>query len=173
MKKNLMSVIILALVCVNLVLTAILMFTIVPQTKSANQLIEKVCQAIDLDLTTGDGAGTSNIPTENLVQFVLNEGEKNNIKLAKGEDGKTHYASVSVSLSLNKESEGFKSYGTAGLEERDTIILGNITDIIGKYTVDEFDTNRDEIKDEILEDLQSMFGADFIVGINFPTAMTD
>ncbi len=173
MKKNLMSVIILALVCVNLVLTAILMFTIVPQTKNANQLIEKVCQAIDLDLTSGEGAGVSNIPTENLVQYVFNEGETTTVKLAKGEDGKTHYALISVSLSLNKESEGYETYGTAGLDERDTIIMDNITGTIGKYTVDEFDENREDIKDEILKDLQSMFGSDFIVGVNFPKATTD
>lgn len=173
MKKNLMSVIILALVCVNLVLTAILMFTIVPQTKNANQLIEKVCQAIDLDLNTGDGTGAANIPTENLVQYVFNDGETTTIKLAKGEDGKTHYALVSVSLSLNKESDGYKTYGTEGLDERDTIILDNVTGTIARYTVDEFDENREEIKSEILKDLQSMFGSDFIVGVNFPKATTD
>ena len=40
MKKNLMTLIILALVVVNLVLTAILMFTIVPQTQKANEMME-------------------------------------------------------------------------------------------------------------------------------------
>ena len=48
MKKNLMTVIILALVLVNLVLTAILAFTIIPQTRKSNQLIDKIASAIDL-----------------------------------------------------------------------------------------------------------------------------
>lgn len=43
MKKNLMSVLILALVVANLILTAILMISVVPQTKKANELINKVC----------------------------------------------------------------------------------------------------------------------------------
>ena len=50
MKKNLMTVIILALVLVNLVLTAILAFTIIPQTRKSNQLIDKIASAIDLEL---------------------------------------------------------------------------------------------------------------------------
>ena len=46
MKKNLMSVIILALVFANFVLTAILMFTVIPQTKKANNLIDQICEAV-------------------------------------------------------------------------------------------------------------------------------
>ena len=53
MKKNLMTVIILALVLVNLVLTAILAFTIIPQTRKSNQLIDKIASAIDLELEDG------------------------------------------------------------------------------------------------------------------------
>lgn len=173
MKKNLLSVIVLALVSVNLVLTAILMFTIIPQTENANKLIIKVCEAIDLDLSSGEGSGVTNIPTENLAQYVLNDGETTTINLKKGEDGKSHYALISISLSLNKESDGYKTYGTAGLDERDTIIMNNITEIVGQYTKEEFLSNRADIQEEILDDLQTMFGADFIVGVNFPQATTD
>ena len=63
MKKNLISVIILALVLTNLVLTALLIFSVLPQTKKANQLIEKVCKAIDLDLNSGAASGTTNNPS--------------------------------------------------------------------------------------------------------------
>ena len=41
MKKNLMSVLILALVVANLVLTAILMISVVPQTKKAMNWLRK------------------------------------------------------------------------------------------------------------------------------------
>ena len=64
MKKNLMSVIILALVLVNLVLTAILTFTIIPQTKKSNQLVDQVCSAIDLELESGDAQATPTVPIE-------------------------------------------------------------------------------------------------------------
>ena len=56
MKKNLISVLILALCFANLVLTALLIFTIIPETKKANNLIDQVCQAISCLLYTSDAA---------------------------------------------------------------------------------------------------------------------
>ena len=59
MKKNLISVLILALCFANLVLTALLIFTIIPETKKANNLIDQVCQAISLDLNSGTATSGS------------------------------------------------------------------------------------------------------------------
>ena len=53
MKKNLMSVLILAMVMVNLVLTALLTLTVFPQAQKANELVTKVASAIELDLESG------------------------------------------------------------------------------------------------------------------------
>lgn len=50
MKKNLLTVIILALVLVNLILTAVLAFSVIPQTKKSNELIDQVCAAINIEL---------------------------------------------------------------------------------------------------------------------------
>ena len=63
MKKNLISVLILALVLANLILTAILAFTIIPQTKKSNELIDQVCSAIDLELESGSNI---TVPIENI-----------------------------------------------------------------------------------------------------------
>ena len=71
MKKNLMSVLILALVVANLILTAILMISVVPQTKKANELINKVCSAIDLELEGGKENSSIDIPMEQ-VETVQN-----------------------------------------------------------------------------------------------------
>ena len=54
MKKNLMSVLILALVLVNLVFTAILTFSIVPATSNANKLIEEVAKSTRRKETVDD-----------------------------------------------------------------------------------------------------------------------
>ena len=45
MKKNLMSVLILALVFVNIILTAVLAFSIIPSVKKTNQLVDKIGRA--------------------------------------------------------------------------------------------------------------------------------
>ena len=75
MKKNLISVVILALVFANFVLTALLMFSVLPETKKANTLIEKVCSAIDLDLNSGAATGTSNISIDDQEIYKVSEGD--------------------------------------------------------------------------------------------------
>ena len=66
----------------NFVLTALLMFSVLPETKKANTLIEKVCSAIDLDLNSGAATGTSNISIVVLVIFKVSEGEDLTTNLA-------------------------------------------------------------------------------------------
>ena len=90
MKKNLISVVILALVFANFMLTAILMFSVLPETKKANNLIEKVCSAIDLDLNSGAANGTNNIPIDQQEIYKVSAGEDISTNLAKGDDGKSH-----------------------------------------------------------------------------------
>ena len=105
MKKNLMSVIILALVFANFVLTALLMFTVLPETKKANQMIEDVCNAVDLELNSGAATGLSNTSMDKIKAYAINNGEKMLMSFANGEDKKKHILSASVSLSLNTESD--------------------------------------------------------------------
>ena len=104
MKKNLITVIILALVVVNLVLTAVLTISIVPETKKANELITKVCSAIDLDLQAGDTAGSLAINVEDMYDYAVNGGETMTINLKNSGDGKDHYGILGISLSLDNSN---------------------------------------------------------------------
>ena len=147
MKKNLISVLILALVFANFVLTAILMFTVLPETQKANTLIEKVCSAI--------------------------EGEKITTNLAKGNDGKSHYAIVKVSLVLNKKSDNYGTYNQEFLANQDETIKNDVIQVIGQYTLDEFEANKEQVKSEILSDMQKLFGADLVIGVNFSESTSE
>lgn len=171
MKKNLMSVIILALVFANFVLTAILIFTVLPESKKANQLIDKVCSAIDLELNSGGTTGPSNIPIEQIETYKVNAGESMTMNLA-AENGQSSYAVVSISLSLNKKSDNYEKYTQEELTAKDDVICSHIIEIIGRYTKEEFNSDRATIQNEILVDMQTMFGSDYIVGVNFSEATT-
>ena len=173
MKKNLISVLILALVFANFVLTAILMFTVLPDTKKANTLIEKVCSAIDLDLNSGGTNETSNIPIDQQDTYKVNEGEKITTNLAKGNDGKSHYAIVKVSLVLNKKSDNYATYNQEFLANQDETIKNDVIQVIGQYTLDEFETNKEQVKSEILSDMQKLFGADLVIGVNFSESTSE
>jgi len=146
MKKNLMTVIILALVFANFVLTAIMMFTVVPTTQKANELITKVCEAIDLELNSGAATGLSNLPVDQIATYNVSGGETMTINLADGD----HYALVAVSLSINKESDRYKDATTTILTEQESIIKNTINQIIRQYTKDEILKNAPKAQDEIV-----------------------
>jgi flagellar FliL protein len=168
MKKNLISVLILALVLANFVLTAILMFTVMPQTKKANELIEQVCSAIDLDLNSGAvTTGTSNVPIDKQEIYKVNAGETIPINLAKGDDGVAHYAAVGVSLVLNTESENYEKFNQDFLTSQDDSIKDDINKVIGSYTYEQFTTEQDQAREQILLDMQDIFGSDYVIGVNF------
>lgn len=171
MKKNLISVIILALLLVNLVLTALLMFTMMPATKNANALISQVASAIDLELTNGTGDQSSTVPIENIEVFNVPSAaeETMTINLKAAGDNKDHFAIVVVSLSLDKTSEAYKTYG-ATMAEKESLIRNEIIGAISAHTIEEIKTNNQMVQDEILERVQTMFGKDgkdLIVGVGF------
>ena len=55
MKKNLISIVILALLIVNIVLTSIMMFSVMSTNKKTAALVGDVAAAISLELGTGEG----------------------------------------------------------------------------------------------------------------------
>lgn len=168
MKKNLMTVVILALVFANFVLTAIMMFTIVPTTQKANELITRVCEAIDLELNRGAATGLNNLPIDQIATYNVSAGEKMTINLADGD----HYALVAVALSVNKESERYIDSNTTILTEQEAIIKNTINQVIRQYSKEDLLKNSEkvqEVQDEICKSLQKTYGADYIVGVNFAT----
>ena len=100
MKKNLITVITLALVVMNLVLTVILTITILPETKKANELITKVCSAIDLDLESGSATSNADIPIDQIDVYDIEDQQTINLKSSG--DGKDHFAVITVSISMIK-----------------------------------------------------------------------
>jgi flagellar FliL protein len=80
---------------------------------------------------------------------------------------KNHYVVVSVSLSLNNKSDNYEKYYTEVIAEKDSIIQDDIIQIISSYSDEDFSNNVSEVKELILTDMQSMFGSDYVVGVNF------
>lgn len=167
MKKNLMSVVILALVLVNLILTAILTITVLPETKKANELITQVCSAINLELESGSvTSDASSVPIDKLATYDISDSMTINLK--DSGDGKDHYAVITVSLFMNKDSKGYKSFGES-MEEKKNLVMSEITSVVSGFTYDEFKSDQQGVQDAIVADLQKLFDSDFIVSVGFPT----
>ena len=167
MKKNLITVITLALVVMNLVLTVILTITILPETKKANELITKVCRAIDLDLESGSATSNADIPIDQIDVYDIEDQQTINLKSSG--DGKDHFAVITVSISMDKKNKDYKDLQPE-VENKVELIKGEINNIVSQYTIDEIKNNQSAVQNEILKDLQKMFGSDFIVAVGFPTA---
>lgn len=167
MKKNLITVITLALVVMNLVLTVILTITILPETKKANELITKVCSAIDLDLESGSATSNADIPIDQIDVYDIEDQQTINLKSSG--DGKDHFAVITVSISMDKKNKDYKDLQPE-VENKVELIKGEINNIVSQYTIDEITNNQSAVQNEILKDLQKMFGSDFIVAVGFPTA---
>lgn len=172
MKKNLMTVLILALVIANLVFTAILTFTIVPTLKNANDLIYDVATAIDLDLNAGQTTGINYVPVEDIVMYNVASGEKLTIGLKSSGDGKDHFCMVSVYISMNSKNEDYETYGS-NIADRESLIKDQIISIISAYTKEEVNDNEIqlEIREEILTALRSFFNSDFIIDVGFDSLL--
>lgn len=163
MKKNLMTLLILALVVVNLIMTAVMMFVIIPQTQKANDMISKVCEAIDLELNSGAATGMSNLPIDRIDTYDVASGETLTVNLKGG-----GYAVVGVSISVDKESENYtEKNGVEYLSSKESIIKGSIIEILGNYTKEDLGETKEDAKSEILKTLKKTFGADYVVGVDF------
>lgn len=168
MKKNLISIIILALGLINFLLTAIIMFAVVPTTIKTNNLIAKVASSIDLELQTPvKNAESNSVDIADIAAYDIPDDITINLA-SSPDDTANHYALISASLSLNSKS---KDYGTLEpkLEANVNAVKEIISDTFSEYTAAQVkdSTSKDKIKAEILKKLQDKFQSDFIVDISF------
>ncbi len=168
MKKNLMSVLIMALVFVNVVLSAVIMITLVPAAKQSNELISQVCSAIDLELDSGKVYNMSEVPIEQLDVVNLTGEDVATFTLKDSADGKPHYAIMNVSISFNKEDSDYADK-KALVEGREALLQEIISSTFLNYTFEEVKTadGQEKIRDEMLEKIQELFDTDCIVAVNF------
>jgi flagellar FliL protein len=166
MKKNLMSVLILALVVVNLVLTAITMISIVPSAKKSNELISQICTALDLELASGRNADLSSVPIENLVPYTLDGTQT--INLRESDDGSGYYAILSIVISMDNSNEDYATLGTAVSEGTyDSNIKNIVNDVVRTYTYEEMKNDPETVQKEILTKLQGFFDSSMVVDVGF------
>lgn len=166
MKKNLVSIIILALLIVNIILTSVMLFSVTGTMKKTASLVDGIAMALSLELgeDINAGAEAEAVPMEDVAVYQI--ADEMTIPLAIGADGKDHFCMVSVSLSMNKKAEGYKDYGeTVG--EKEDLIKGEIVSAIGSYTIEEAKADTDAVRKDILLRIQRMYGYDFVYDVVF------
>ena len=161
MKKNLLSVVILALLVVNLILTGIMMFSCVSANKKTAALVNDIASVLDLELT-GGGSNTEEAAAVSVADTeIYNIADAMTVALRPSEDGKEHYCMCEVSFSMNKTHEDYETMSPM-VATQESKIRSIIIGVIGGYTKEEAQANQKAIESEILEQVQQMFGSNFI-----------
>ena len=161
MKKNLLSVVILALLVVNLILTGIMMFSCVSANKKTAALVNDIASVLDLELT-GGGLNTEEVAAVSVADTeIYNIADAMTVALRPSEDGKEHYCMCEVSFSMNKTHEDYETMSPM-VATQESKIRSIIIGVIGGYTKEEAQANQKAIESEILEQVQQMFGSNFI-----------
>jgi flagellar FliL protein len=166
MKKNMISVLILALLVINTAMTALMMITVFPQAQKTNELIGKIAGAIDLELSSGQIKTSATIPIEDIETYAIADTMTINLKPDGSEGGDKHVAMVSVVLSLNTK-DGDYADKQPMLAANEGLVRNVINRVISSHTLPEIRDDQQAVQTEILKELQSTFDSDFIVDVGF------
>lgn len=168
MKRNLLSIIVIALLVVNIVLSAIMMVSVSSASKKTAALVSDIATLVGLEI---NGLPAATVAAEANVTMadtaVYNVTDEMTIPLKTGEDGQSHYAVGNVSLSLNTKHEDYKTYNEETLAASEGIIKDIIFSVLGNYTKEEAQSNADQIKGEMLERLREKFDSEVIYGVSY------
>ncbi len=174
MKKNLISIIILALLIVNIVLTAIMMFSVVGASRKTAALVDNIATALNLELAA-DGeeeAEEEAVPMSDIAIYDITDKMTIPLKVETNAEGQEeqHYFIAKVTLSMNTKADGYKDYGET-MADRESLIKSEITDVIQACTLDEARNNQDQIREEILARIQTLFDSKFVFNVSFSDTM--
>ena len=146
MKKNILAILILAATLINLTLTAVCLFVVVPTATKTNNLITKVASILTLEV---EGVplqpSEDHVALSDLDRFAIDE---------------------EMTIPLNNKAKDYTTVSeqlTANLE----VVKGRIQDIISKYTIDNIGENKKNITDKIRDDLREFFDSTTIYEITF------
>jgi flagellar FliL protein len=151
-----------AIVLINVILTAVLIFVIVPTSNKTNQLVAKVASIVDLELESPE-TGEPELTVSDIVGYDIKDKLTINLRST---DGKDHYAVLYVSLSMNNKHEDYTDYSLK-LEENESAITEIVQEEFSVYSKDEVNDKKNLIREKVLTRIQELFKSDFIINVTF------
>lgn len=173
MKKNLLSVLILALLIVNIVLTSIMMINVIGTNAKTAEMVTSILTVLNLELYEPGGVSVNEVSLADTETYDM---EELMIPLAASttfnEDGtiststKQSYIIFTLSLLQNTKNKDYKKMGgEENIAARESLIKDVVNQVVDNHTLEECQTDFDSIREEILKQIQQLFGSDFIYKI--------
>ena len=177
MKKNLLSIIILALLVVNIAMTGFMLLSVMTTNSQTAKLVSDIAAALELEASGGAGGGfspdnTGIVEVSNIATFGFTGQDKLTINLKPGADSKSHYMVVEVVFSMNTASPDYATYGSSeSLAGTRDLVKSQITNVLSKYTMEELQADTEAARAEILEGVQTLYGSAFIYDVTFSSIL--
>lgn len=168
MRKNLISVIILALCIVNLVLNALMVFVFVPSAKKTDNLVTEIAAVLNLELEKKgeDGTLNTNVDIKNAQNYTLTESTTINLK--SDGSGDNHYAMIGISISMDGKEKDYKDVSEK-LAETESWVYDVTRSVVQEYTYAEMNDTEIQklVKQEITKGLRDKYQTNCIYDVNF------
>lgn len=168
MKKNILTVVVIALCLINLALSAVVVFSLVPMANRTNDLITQVASVIQLELEDPKADSITAVPVADREALEPIGGEDEvTVNLKKDDPKSSHYAMYdTVTLTVNKAAKDYKTV-TGLIATNNTYIMECVTTTLAQCTLDELqnDADRSELKKEIINKLNDYFDTSIICDV--------
>lgn len=161
MKKNILTIVIMALSLINTALLAVIIFSIVPASDRTKSFIDKVAAIVDLELESPNPE--EQITVEDIQNYKF---EESITSMLKSDDGENHYLKVNVTLQENKKNEDFETLDLTVKDNEDPL-REIIETEFAKYTRQELEdeSTKEKVKADLLTKFQEYFDSDFIINV--------
>lgn len=164
MKKNILTIVIMAATLINVILSAVLVFSVMPAMNKTSNLVDKVASVIDLEIEDAN-AEEQEYTMDDLDPYQKTYDTAVNINLKKeaGDDA-NHYAQLAgFTVSFNKKAEDYSKISEA-IRTNDVYVDDIVRETISSYTASSFD--RKKVPTEIVKKIQEKYNTKVVVEVS-------
>lgn len=166
MKKNIMTVVIMAATLINLILTIVLIFSVMPAMNKTGALVDKVASIIDLEIDAKDDE-EEEYTIEDLAPYNIDYETSLKINLQKdpGDAADTaHYAVLDgIVVSFNSKAEDYSKVSES-VQNADIYVQDIVKETIGEYSKSTIDETK--IKQEAVKKIRERYNTKCIAEIS-------
>lgn len=176
MKKNILSIIILALLLVNIILTAVMMFNVTSTNRKVAGLVSNIATVMNLELTVpGEDTQEPEVSLADTQVYAIAGSMTMPLALetVTDENGRQEsrqgYLVCNVSFSMNTKHKDYKKYGSEeAMAEKEELLKDAINTIVSRHTASQLqaDVGLEDLKAELLKAIQDLYQSDFIYKVS-------
>lgn len=166
MKKNILTIVIMAATLINLVLSAVMIFSVVPAMNKTSNLVDKVASVVDLEIEDAN-----NYTVEDLKPFEVKYDTSLKINLQKDSGDETlHYAVLDgIVVSFNTKADDYDTIYKA-VEANPVYVNDIVKETIAEYSITTI--NESKIKAEAIKKMQEKYNTKCIVELSLTGFLT-